>query len=109
MVGTVHQNRKEVPEEIKLDKKDELYTSRCLFSASENIMMCSYKAKKAKNVYLLSFMHNVDRVEEKDLKRLPEVILFYNETKGCKCDLQGRRNRRRFSEMLSPSVGRSIM
>ena len=44
--------------------------------------MCSYKAKKAKNVYLLSSMHNVERVEEKDPKRYPEVISFYNETKG---------------------------
>ena len=26
MAGTVAQNRKEIPEEIKLDKKDELYT-----------------------------------------------------------------------------------
>ena len=82
MGGTVRQNRKEIPEEIKLDKKDELYTSRFLFSASENITMCSYKAKKAKNVYLLSSMHNVERVEEKDSKRPLEAILFYNETKG---------------------------
>ena len=56
MVGTVRKNRKEIPEEIKLDNKDELYTCRFLFSASANIMMCSYKAKKAKNVYLLSSM-----------------------------------------------------
>ena len=82
MVGTVRQNRKEIPEEIKFDKKDELYSSRFLFSASENIMMCSYKAKKAKNVYLLSSMHNVGRVDDGDPKRRPEAILFYNETKG---------------------------
>ena len=81
MVGTVHHSRKDIPEEIKLDKKDELYTPRFLFSASENIMMCSYKAKKAKNVYLLSSMLNVERVEEKDPKRRTEAILFYNETK----------------------------
>ena len=54
MFRTVHQNRKEIKEEIKLDKKDELYTSRFSFSVSENIIMCSYKAKKIKNVYLLS-------------------------------------------------------
>ena len=45
-------------------------------------MVCSYKAKKAKNVYLLSPMHNVERVKEKDPKRHLEAILFYNETKG---------------------------
>ena len=27
-------------------------------------------------------MHNVDRVDEKDLKKRPEAILFYDETKG---------------------------
>ena len=44
--------------------------------------MCSYKEKNAKNIYLLSSMHNVEGVEEKDPKRRPEAILFYNETKG---------------------------
>ena len=33
IVGTVRQNRKEIPEETKLDKKDELYTSKFLFYA----------------------------------------------------------------------------
>lgn len=32
MVGTVLQNRKEILEEVNLDKKDELYTSRFLLS-----------------------------------------------------------------------------
>ena len=82
MVAAVRQSRKEIPEEVKLDKKNELYTSRFLLFVSENILMCSYKAKKTKNVYLLSSMHNVERVEEKDSKRHPEAILFHNETKG---------------------------
>ena len=38
--------------------------------------------KKAKNVYLLSSMHDAGRVEAGDPKRRPEAILFYNETKG---------------------------
>ena len=45
-------------------------------------MMYSYIAKKIKNVYLLSSMHNVERVEDEDPKRHVEAILFYNETKG---------------------------
>ena len=81
MFRTVRQNRKEIKEEIKLDKKDELYTSRFLFSVSENFIMCSYKAKKTKNVYLLSPMHNVERLEDEDSKRCLEAILLYNETK----------------------------
>ena len=45
-------------------------------------MMYSYIAQKTKNVYLLSSMHNVERVEDEDPKRRLEAILFYNETKG---------------------------
>ena len=81
MAGTVAQNRKEIPEEIKLDKKDELYTWRFLFSASENITMCSYKAKNIKNVYLLSFMHNVERVEDEDPKKFKQFY-FKMKPKG---------------------------
>ena len=33
MIGTVRQKRKEIPEEIKLHKKDELHRSRFSFSA----------------------------------------------------------------------------
>ena len=32
--------------------------------------------------YLPCYQHYVERVEEKDTKRRPEAILFYNETKG---------------------------
>ena len=31
---------------------------------------------------MLSSIHNVERVEDEDLKRRPEAILLYNETKG---------------------------
>ena len=68
MVGTVHQNRKEISEEIELDKEHKIYISRFLFSASENIMICSCKAKKTKNVYLLPSMHKVDRVQNENPK-----------------------------------------
>ena len=82
MVGALPQNRKEITQEIKLNKKDELYISRFLFCSSKNIMICSYKGKWTKNVYLLSSMRNLERVEDEDSKRHPEEILFYNESKG---------------------------
>ena len=42
----------------KIGQKDELYTSRLLFTGSENIIMRLYKVKEIKNVYLLSSMHS---------------------------------------------------
>ena len=44
-------------------------------------MLRSYKAKNTKNAFLLSSMHNVETVEDKDTKRRSEAILFHNETK----------------------------
>ena len=44
-------------------------------------MLRSYKVKNTKNAFLLSSMHNVEIVQDKDTKRRPEEILFYNETK----------------------------
>lgn len=80
MVGTLRQNRCEVPSELK--KKDvPLYSSRVLFS-DDSIILLSYKAKKDKLVLLLSSMHQSATISENDPKRKPEPILFYNSTKG---------------------------
>ena len=38
--------------------------------------MCSNKAKKTKNIYLLYSMHNVERVEDEDYNRRTKRILF---------------------------------
>lgn len=80
IVGTLRQNRREVPSELK-QKDVSLYSSRVLFS-DDDIMLLSYKAKKDKVVLLLSSMHRSASVSENDPKRKPEPILFYNSTKG---------------------------
>lgn len=46
-----------------------------------NIMMCSYKSKKKKNIYLLSSMHPKATIDIDKSDRHPEAILFYNGTK----------------------------
>ena len=43
--------------------------------------MCSYKAKNTKNVYSLSFMHNVERVEDEDPKKFKQFY-FKMKPKG---------------------------
>ena len=80
MVGTVCQNQKDSLEEIDLNRRDELYTSRFLFSSSQYIMMFLYKMTKANNVYLLSSMHSVGIVEDADPKKWRGALLFYTET-----------------------------
>ena len=46
------------------------------------ISCCAHiKQKIERMLFLLSSMHNVETVEDKDTKRRPEAILFYNETK----------------------------
>ena len=78
MVDTVCQNQKIFKKKKKkLNKQDELYISRFLFSASVNIMMCSYKVKrKGNNVYLLSTMHNIGRAKNEDLKNTLKQFHF---------------------------------
>ena len=43
--------------------------------------MCSYKAKKTKNVYLPSSMHHLATVDNDNPQKHSEAMLFYNTTK----------------------------
>ena len=57
-----------------------------MFGFTKNATLVSYVPKKGKVVTLLSSMHvgkNADRIDEstKD-KRKPNIITFYNKTKG---------------------------
>ena len=45
-------------------------------------MILYYKAKKKKDVLLLSPMHTASVVNEDEAKKNPEAILYYNSTKG---------------------------
>jgi hypothetical protein len=44
--------------------------------------LVSYVPKKSKCVVLLSTMHRDDEIDERDDKKKPEIIHFYNATKG---------------------------
>ncbi|CAK1598332.1 unnamed protein product [Parnassius mnemosyne] len=52
-----------------------------LFGFHDDLTLCSYVSKKSKAVVVLSSMHHDDIIDEGELKK-PEMILFYNKTKG---------------------------
>ena len=82
IIGTIRSHRREIPSDVQLGKNTPLYTSKFVFTHSqENIMLLSYKAKKNKVVYLLSSLHNVMEVDDK-AKKKPRAILDYNASKG---------------------------
>lgn len=78
-VGTVMATRRHLPEEAKATEGREDQSS--MFFWSENIMLTSYKKNRNKNVLLLSTQH-AEPLVATDGKKKPEVMHFYNETKG---------------------------
>ena len=82
MVGTLRKNKREITLQLHADTKQQpLYTSQFLFT-TDGIMIHCYKAKKKKDVFLLSSMHTALAVNETEVKKKPEAILYYNSTKG---------------------------
>uniref|UniRef100_A0A1B6LVC4 PiggyBac transposable element-derived protein domain-containing protein n=1 Tax=Graphocephala atropunctata TaxID=36148 RepID=A0A1B6LVC4_9HEMI len=83
LVGTLRQNKREIPCEF-LDHKSKPLGSSC-FAFKDKMVIVSYKAKKNKNIMLLSSMHDdaaVDMDEESRNFGKPEIVLFYNSSKG---------------------------
>jgi hypothetical protein len=83
LVGTIRQNRKEIPAHFKENGlKKELYHSMALHT--DCAMLTLYKAKKNKVIFLLSTLHQKHAIPspESNPKKKPEVVQFYNETKG---------------------------
>ena len=80
LVGTVRNNRREVPHEFRAIKNKQLYESNCAFS-EDGALLVSYKAKKNKNVILLSTQHKENKISIGEKKK-PELVLYYNKTKG---------------------------
>lgn len=79
IVGTLRKNKKEIPQEFLPDRRREVHST--LFGFHENLSMCSYVSKKSKAVLVLSSMHHDDKIGDGEQKK-PEMILFYNKTKG---------------------------
>lgn len=76
MVGTLRKDKAEIPESFKSFK--EVGSSRFAFDHNKTLVV--HSPKRGKNVVLLSTMHYDDAIDEET--KIPEVILFYNSTKG---------------------------
>ncbi|CAK1591031.1 unnamed protein product [Parnassius mnemosyne] len=78
VVGTLRSNKREIPQEIKNSRARQVGTS--MFCFDNEMTMVSYKPKSNKIVYLLSTTHDQPTVN--DVTKKPEIIHFYNSTKG---------------------------
>ena len=82
-VGTLRKNKKEIPPEFLVTKNRPHVDS--MFGFGDNLTLVSYipKHKKKKNMVLLCSQHHDDKIDQAtgDDKK-PEIITFYNSTKG---------------------------
>ncbi|XP_056643942.1 piggyBac transposable element-derived protein 4-like [Diorhabda sublineata] len=77
-VGTIRKNKREIPREFLPNKTRPEESS--LFGFVRDKTLVSHVPKKNKSVVLLSSMHHEISVNEQSKK--PEIIEFYNSTKG---------------------------
>ncbi|XP_035206542.1 piggyBac transposable element-derived protein 4-like [Stegodyphus dumicola] len=80
VVGTLKKNKAVIPAEFLETKKREVYSS--MFGFQKDMTLVSYVPKKSKCVVLLSTMHHDDTIDENSEQSKPEIIHFYNGTKG---------------------------
>lgn len=80
LVGTVRRDKKFLPTTFAQKKALQVFESN--FAFQEHRALCSYQGHKPKNVILMSTMHDDDAVDINHPKKKPEMVLFYNETKG---------------------------
>lgn len=80
LVGTLRKNKREIPPEMLSNKRKE-YDS--LFGFTKELTIVSYVPKKRKTVLDLSSFHHDSTIDtDTDYKKKPEIITFYNSTKG---------------------------
>lgn len=81
IVGTLRKNKREIPPELLDIKVRPPHSS--MFAFSKKNVLVSYVPRKGKNVLLLSTMHDDDAIDpESGSQTKPEIITFYNLTKG---------------------------
>lgn len=79
LLGTMRQNRRELPLEIR--QKHDLFATTVL-KTEDNITLTSYQCKKSRSVLLLNSLHNNVMIpSEQNPKKKPDTILFYNKNK----------------------------
>lgn len=79
IVGTMRNNRKDIPNDLQASRKRDLYSS--IFCFHDQLTLNSYVPRKGKSVIMLSTMHHDDTVDA-DNNNKPEIITYYNSTKS---------------------------
>lgn len=79
MNGRIKLNQRSIPPELRECKQKPLYQSK--FAFTKDTTLVSYVEKKNKCAIYQSTLHSSSRVKS-DGKRLPEIIDYYNKTKG---------------------------
>ena len=79
-VGTVRANKRFLPESFKNKRGLQLHASSFLFQDKTTIV--NYQTKRKKNVVVMSTMHHDCAVAPQAPKKKPDIIRFYNSTKG---------------------------
>lgn len=77
-VGTMKKNKREIPPQFINVKGQKEFSSQ--FAFDKELTLLSYVPKKNKCIILLSSMHEGEKLLPNST--LPEIIQFYNETKG---------------------------
>ena len=79
-VGTVRGNKRFLPDSFKDEKGQALQASSFLFQEKTTIV--NYQTKANKNVVVMSTMHHDKAVDPAAYEKKPDIIRFYNLTKG---------------------------
>ena len=79
-VGTVRANKRFLPEAFKQKKGQELHASSFVFQ--DKTTLVNYQSKTTKNVVVMSTMHHDAVVDPEAPKKKPDIVRFYNGTKG---------------------------
>lgn len=80
IVGTLRLNKKCIPPKLLQCKHFPLFSSS--FAFSKDTTLVSYISRKNKCTVLLSTLHHQDNVNHEHAKKLPEIVEYYNYTKG---------------------------
>ena len=79
VVGTMRKSKTDILMSVMPDRKREEKSS--IFGFTDSATIVSFVPKKGKSVVLLSTMHSDNKVCDDDGKK-PDIVLFYNSTKG---------------------------
>lgn len=77
-VGTMKRNKREIPPEFLPDRRRQIGDT--IYGFTKNKTLVSHVPKRGKAVVLVSSMHHISAIDTNSRK--PEIIAFYNETKG---------------------------